>query len=430
MSFRIDDDAVCSDLESMRQLQDRPLNVLDLFLLEKYDGIPKSVEDYVGAIRHPTIAEEFIKYLMGLSGNDAQRIGDLLIQDSVLYAIDKSKLYQNKYMNHLKITDLDRLRDWITNNIKTSEDMDLLPSFKNEDIRRPELDHNAWWIAGKRIAGTYQTGGSTGKPSIIPFSPIDKILGSLVNAALVRKYLNINDGDKLLILAPAEPHPLGPLLAYSFEIMGIPTIPYWKHFKNPSPEEILSMISEIKPDIIVSAPHGPKGANAAFDVLLATDQRNGTDILPNCLEGKAIFSGGAPMARNLVEEFYDMVGVKSIICGYGSAQFCGSVGKIDRNHDENDPDFSSNVEIPEYFWSVSPIPDPESPDSWSRFGITVLGREAMPIIKFDPGDYGQVNLSEKQLNNICRVEWFYKDAATGRYCVKIPSQVYTCISGV
>jgi len=242
---------------------------------------------------------------------------------------------------------------------------------------------------------------------------------------------DIKDGDKILFLGPGDPHLMGPNAAYGFERMGIATIPYWKHFKNPSSQEIISFMGELKPDIVLATPHGPKGATAALDVLLATDQRDGTDILPNCLEGKTILTGGAPMARRLIDELYDTINVGSIVNGYGNAQTGGALGKkISKEHKEGDPDFCSDIEIPPGYWIVNAISDSEAPSPWSRFGLTVLGREVMPIIKYDPGDYGQVNLTERIIDKICRIEWFYKDTNTGKYNVRIPSQVGTCISGV
>jgi phenylacetate-coenzyme A ligase PaaK-like adenylate-forming protein len=307
----------------------------------------------------------------------------------------------------------------------------LLDRFIPPLTRKPGLSHNAWWIPGKRIAKTFQTGGSTGRPSIIPYSPIDKEVASLLLGIQLRKDINIKDGDKILFLAPSEPHPMGPVTALAFERMRTATIPYWKHFKNLSTQEIISFIGELKPDIILAAPHGPKGATASLDVLLDTDQKNGTDILPNCLEGKIILTGGAPIARRLVEELYDTIKVECIINGYGNAHTTGFLGKkLNKAYKEGDPDFSSDMEIPQGYWTVNVIPDQEAPNPWSRFGITVLGREVMPIIKYDPGDYGQVNQNERIIDKICRIEWFYKDKNTGRYSVRIPSQVGTCISGV
>jgi len=136
------------------------------------------------------------------------------------------------------------------------------------------------------------------------------------------------------------------------------------------------------------------------------------------------------MARRLIEELYDTIKVSCIINGYGNAHTTGFIRKINREHKEGDPEFSSDMEIPRGYWIVNSISDTEAPSPWSRFGITVLGREVMPIIKYDPGDYGQVNLIEGTIEKICRIEWFFKDTNTGKYCVKIPSQVGTCISGV
>lgn len=420
----------CSSLDEVRVFQDRPLNIVDVFLFTRCDGIPKDPELYLSTIRNQKIVEDFIKYIDGISLMEVRKIEDLLIEDNILYAIEKSKMYRKKYMSDLNINDYERLRAWIKNNIKTSEDLDLLPPLTNEDMRRPGLDYNAWWIPGRRIASTYQSGGSTGKPSIIPYSPIDKTVACLANSAMVRKYISIKEWSNILMLGPGDPHPLGPLFAYCFELMGIATTMFWKHFKNTSSEAILSMISELHPDILISAPHGPKGATAALDVLLATDQQNGTEILPTCLKGKTIISGGAPMARSLCEELYNNISVSSMLNGYGSAQTGGTCADISGEFKEGDPDFSSKIEIPSGYWSVNPISDEEAPESWSRFGISVLGREIMPIINYEPGDYGQVDVKKGRIDHICRIEWFYKDIKTGRCGVKIPSQVTTCISGV
>ena len=174
-------------MEGIRQLQDRPLNILDLLFLEKYDGIPKRTADYIGAIGHPDFAEDFYKYVIRTSKTEAQRIEDILIQDNILYAIDKSNLYRKKYMKYMNINNPEELQSWVKNNINTGEDLELLPSLTNEDMRKQGLEHNAWWIPGKRIASTYQTGGSTGKPSIIPYSPIDKALAGLLMSSMMRK---------------------------------------------------------------------------------------------------------------------------------------------------------------------------------------------------------------------------------------------------
>ncbi len=128
-------------------------------------------------------------------------------------------------MKHMDINSPEELKSWIKNNIETGENLELLPSFTNEDIRKQGLEQNAWWIPGRRIASTYQTGGSTGKPSIIPYSPIDKAVAGLLLGSMLRKNIDIKNGDKILFLGPGDPHLMGPHAAYAFERMGIATIP-------------------------------------------------------------------------------------------------------------------------------------------------------------------------------------------------------------
>jgi len=180
-----------SSLEDVRKFQDRPLNIFDPFLIEEYDGIPRRIEDYLGIIGHPDFVEDFFQYMIEISQKEVQRIEDLLLQDNILYAIEKADLYRKKYMKYLNINNPEALQSWIKNNIKTGDNLELLPSLTNEDVRRQGLNHNSWWIPGKRIAKTFQTGGSTGKPSIIPYSPIDKEEAVLLIAVQLRKYVDI-----------------------------------------------------------------------------------------------------------------------------------------------------------------------------------------------------------------------------------------------
>jgi len=417
-----------TSLEEIREKQDRPPNMLDYLLIEKCgEAIPEDKYEYRDLICSSKRTEELID-LLGIVKNQAEgkKIADLLVQDNVLYAVENSEAYQKKYGNELNIRDRDELIKWVKENIKSSEDLEYLPPLTNDDIRKPELYPYDWWIPGKIPAKVFQSGGTTGEPGYIPYSAIDYEVACLSMARDIKNSVEIKDGDKVLFLVPSNPHPYGPSCSYCLEKLR--AISLWKHFRNLSTEQILDQIAKVEPDVLIAAPHGPKGAAGALDVLLKKDQELGTEILPTYLENKKIVSGGAPISTELVEELYEDVGVERIVSGYGSSQVMGFFGPATRKR-EDKINFFSEVEIPTGYWIVTPIEDEEAPEGWSRYGITVLGREIMPIIKFDHEDYGKVDLKRGKIEDICRKDWFVK-REDGKYEVRIPSQVYTCISEV
>ncbi len=416
-----------SNLGEIKEESNRPPNLMDYVLLEKLgDNIPTDKHEYYDLISSSKRTEEYINAISNISNREAKKVEDSLIQDNVLYAIENSKYYLNKYKEALR-KDPDELVKWIKKNINTGEDVEQLPSLTNEDIRKERLYPYGWWIPKKRLAKVFQSGGSTGKPSYIPYSGTDYEIACLVISEGLKKYMNVKEGNKQLFLVPPEPHPYGPV--YSDSLKKIGGIPIWKHFRSFSTEQILEQIKEVNPDTLVTAPHGSKGAAGALDVLLKTDQEKGTEILPTYLEDKKIISGGAPISKELVEELYEDIGVKEIVSGYGSTQvmtYCGKPISKERN---DKVEFFSEVNIPSGYWVVTPIEDEEAPENWNGYAITVLGREAMPIIKFDPGDYGKVDLENREIEDICRKEWFHQKK-DGSYEVRIPSEVYTCVSEV
>ena len=417
-----------TSLEEIGEKQDRPPNMLDYLLIEKCgEAIPEDKYEYRDLICSSKRTEELID-LLGIVKNQAEgkKIADLLVQDNVLYAVENSEAYQKKYGNELNIRDRDKLIKWVKENIKSSEDLEHLPPLTNDDIRRQELYPYGWWIPGKIPAKVFQSGGTTGDPAYIPYSKIDYEIACLIAAKGFKEYGEIKENSRALFLVPPDPHAFGPPCSHSLEKLR--AISIWKHFRNLSTEQILDQIAKVEPDILIAAPHGPKGAAGALDVLLKKDQELGTEILPTYLENKKIVSGGAPISTELVEELYEDVGVERIVSGYGSANIIGYFGPIRRKR-EDGIKFFSEVEIPAGYWIVTPIEDEEAPEGWSRYGITVLGREIMPIIKFDHEDYGKVDLKRGKIEDICRKDWFVK-REDGKYEVRIPSQVYTCISEV
>ncbi len=418
-----------SSLEEIKEELNRPPNLLDYILIEKYgENIPIDKDEYHDLISSSKRAGEYINAITNIDNKEAKEVEDLLIQDNVLYSVENSDPYLAKYKKELRISDSDKLAKWIKENINTSEDLEYLPTLTNDDIRKEELYPYGWWIPKKRPAKIFQSGGSTGKPTYIPYSSTDYETACLVVSEALKNYMNVKEGDKQLLLTPPDPHCYGP--TYSDSLKKIGGIPIWKHFRNISTEQILTQIREVNPDALVAAPHGPKGAAGALDVLLKTDQEKGTEILPTYLENKKIFTGGAPISKGLVEELYEDIGVKEIINGYGMTQTVAYCGKPINKERNDGIEFFSEVEIPPGLWVVTPIEDKDAaPQGWSRYGITALGKEAMPIIKFDPGDYGKVDLKNRKIEDICRKEWFYKEK-DGSYKVKIPSQVYTCVSEV
>ncbi|MCD6274865.1 MAG: hypothetical protein J7J15_02460 [Candidatus Aenigmarchaeota archaeon] len=414
-------------LADIREKANRPPNVFDYILIEICgETIPEDERAYTDLIISSERTEEYITLISSIK-EEYKKIEDLLIQDNVLYAIEKSKPYQKKYGDTLSIKDPDNLIRWVKKNIKESEDLEHLPPLTNDDIRKPELYPYGWWIPSKIPAKTFQSGASTGKPAYIPYSIADYEIACMYAAEGLKKYANVQEGDKVLLLVPPDPHPYGPACSCALEKIGC--VPIWKHFKNFSTEQILSQIEEVKPDVLITAPHGPKGAAGALDVLLKTDQEMGTNILPIYLKNKKIVSGGAPINKELVDELYGEVYVKRIVNGYGSAQVMGAYSTLTKRKRNDNVRFFSEVEIPSGYWVVTPINDEEAPEGWSRYGITVLGREIMPIIKFDHGDYGMVDLENRKIEDICRVEWFFKNP-DGTITVKIPPKVNTCISEV
>ncbi len=417
------------NLKEIREEANRPPNILDYIFIEIYgESIPTDERTYRDLISSSKRTEEYMNLIRSIKEKDEdKKIENLLIQDYVLYAVENSKPYQKKYGDELGIKDLDNLIRWVKENIKESEDLEHLPPLTNDDIRKHDLYPYGWWIPSKIPAKTFQSGASTGKPAYIPYSIADYEIACMYAAEGLKKNVNIKEGDKVLLLVPPDPHPYGPACSRSLEKIG--GVPIWKHFRNFSTKQILTQIEAVTPDILIVAPQGPKGAAGALDVLLKTDQERGTDILPTHLQNKKIVSGGAPINKDLVDELYEDVNVERIVNGYGSAQVMGAYGTPIKRKRNDDVRFFSEVEIPSGYWVVTPIKDEEAPEGWSRYGITVLGREIMPIIKFDHNDYGRVDLENRKIEDICRVEWFFENP-DGTITVKIPPNVHTCISKV
>jgi len=420
---------VINNLEGVRMLQERPPNMLDYLLIERdvagYGGIPVDKNDYIALIQHPGLTTPFVTELINLGDSGAQKAEDALVQENVLYAVENSPAYQIKYSEALGIDSKDGLVEWINGEIITADDLNKLPALTNTDLKTHKEGTSYWYVPNKPGGRIYETGGTTsGKmPSKIPYSNIDDEVATIVLCAGLVKYAEVKEGQKALILAPAYPHAFGPKLEDGLERLGVEC--HWKHFSPQTSEAILNKIGDVNPDLLVGAPHGPKGAMAALDVLKATDDSLGTEIFPTYLEGKTIMSGGAPISMEFLSELYDEVGVNRVINEYGSAQKMGYSGKAETNG--RTKGYSANVEIPPGYWAVHTIKDQNTPGCFSRGLFTVLGREKMPIVNYDPND--NLKRNGRVLEDVCRVEWFKIDEA-GNWTVEIPVNAGTCVSGV
>jgi phenylacetate-coenzyme A ligase PaaK-like adenylate-forming protein len=256
-----------------------------------------------------------------------------------------------------------------------------------------------------------------------------------------RDLMGIKRGDIVLIYGPGESHLYGSQAELSCGIIG--ATPIWRHFKKVgSTEALLKQIESIKPDVLVAAPHGPKGAAGALDVLLQEDLEKGMGIFSDVLKGKKVMVGGTPISKELTLRLYE-AGIADILNAYGSGQAGGfydspeSKLRKGKGKREDIVNFFSEVQIPQGYWVVSPLEGGGGrvPKPWEEITITVLGREIQPLIKYTPGDYAKIvepsvgdRYKSKRLEDICRKEFFAEKG--GKIQVVIPLGVKTCVSDV
>jgi phenylacetate-coenzyme A ligase PaaK-like adenylate-forming protein len=419
-----------TDIKEIASSQNRPPNLVDYLLLETdiYENrIPKGLNDYISLICHRDLTKAIAPIIGGITNRYARKIEDDLVGETVLFAVRNSPAYRKKYKAHLGINDSERLANWVKKEITSSEDLTKLPTITNTDLKYPKEGAAYWYIPGKAFKRRYQTGGTTtGKsPSKIPYSHVDDEVATLISCAGLIKYAEVKEGQKALSLAPGYPHAFGPKLQDSLERLGVCCDS--RHFAPQTPEDLLALIDRERPsyDILIGAPHGPKGATGSLDVLKATDDTKGTDIFQNNLRDSTIIVGGAPITRDLLNELYKEVGAGLVVNGYGSAQMMGYFDRLDLDGDSGG--YRSSIDIPLGYWIVHPTEDESVPARFSKGLFTVLGREIMPIINYDPNDILKINNSK--ITDLCRAEWF-KQEEDGSWKVVIPVNAGTCASAV
>jgi phenylacetate-coenzyme A ligase PaaK-like adenylate-forming protein len=417
------------DLSYLIEKANRPPNLVDYILAERFgERIPEDEKEYLSLIRG--YENRIIDEIISLQRNGS-KIDEALLQPTVLYAVEFSEPYREKYKRATGKSGRS-LRSWIQDSICSPEDIKKLPTVTNSDLRSGK--YNDWWIKGKRVSMVKASGGSTGKPVYVAYSPVDEEVVYLLAAAGLKESLgdDYREGITGLIHWPGESHPVGTVAEIGLKMLGC--TPIYKHMIGKmNPQYLIEEIVEINPELLFAAPIGPKGI--ALESLLQIDMES-DGRLKNALRDKIIFVGGAPTPRELVEILYEEYGVKKIINGYGSAQcwgyFDGGNGDMHKTRGKRNDgvNFFSDIKIPNGYWLVTEIETEGDPEPWHEIAITVYGREAMPIIHYQPGDYAKIVEEDntKRLKDICRKEWFVREGE--KYKVKLPSQVFTCISEV
>jgi len=431
------------DLSEIRQ--NRAPNTLDAILYQKGEDIPRHPRKYLHHLSNPEneFTDLFVDRIGNMSLSDTGRIENELVRQNVLYAVENSPFYQNKYKKALKLDSKEGLVGWVEENIQASDDLEMLPVLTNHDFKTASTGYS-WglMIPGKAeelkkmdtFVCNYQTGGTTGAgvASVIPYSEIDKQASAYEMLAGLVKYGGIEKGGKVLIVAPGQPHPFGPIVETALEKYSN-TI-HWKHFSPATTSakivDYIKLLGEQEGiDCIVGAPHGPKGAQASLDMLVQADEENGTDVFEDHLKGKNVVVGGSPTKRDFAIKLYDIF--DKVTNQYGSAQFMGGNAPMREIWTDDDGLFSADAYKTRGYWSIRELKDSNAPEPWSRMKLTVLGRDILPIINYDPSDYVQITETPDGmlLKYICRVE-FFKELPGGGYTIEIPSGIMSCVSGV
>jgi phenylacetate-coenzyme A ligase PaaK-like adenylate-forming protein len=416
------------EIAEVREKLDRPPNVVDYLFLKKYGEIPAYVSGKTGVLDDSRSEILDGLYRLGMDEKSIGEVEELLLPENLLYAVEKSDFFGEKF------------KGIEVGKMKNSEDLKKLPPLTNHDFRNPDLYPYGLWIKGKAVYKTFQSGATTGDPCITAYSEVDTKVGALVFAHGYRDLMGIKKGDIVLIYGPGESHLYGSQAELCCGLIG--ATPIWRHFKKVgSTEALLKQIESIKPHVLVVAPHGPKGAAGALDVLLQEDLEKGMGIFNETLKGRKIMIGGTPISKELAAGLYQS-GIGDIINAYGGGQAGGFYdspesklrkGKGKRDDNVN---FFSDVQIPQGYWIISPLEDKGgAPKNWNEIAITTLGREIQPIIKYAPGDYAKIvepstrdRYKSKRLEDICRKEFFAQKE--GKIQVVIPLGVKTCVSDV
>jgi phenylacetate-CoA ligase len=415
------------EIAEVREKLDRPPNVIDYVFVKRYGEIPPYVSGKTGVLDDSR--DEILDglYALGMNEKSIEEAEELLLPENISYAVENSPFYAEKF----KGIDVRK--------IKNSEDLKRLPPLTNHDLRDSDTYPYGLWIKGKPVYKTFQSGATTGDPCITAYSEVDIKIGVLVFAYGFRDLMGIKKSDRVLIFGPGESHLYGSQAELSCGVIG--ATPIWRHFKKVgSTEALLKQIEAIKPDVLVAAPHGPKGAAGALDVLLLEDLEKGMGIFGEILKGKKIMIGGIPISKELAARLYE-VGIADIINAYGSGQACGfydspeSKLRKGKGKREDNVNFFSEIQIPPAYWVINPLEGGRVPESWKEVTITALGRETQPMIRYVPGDYAKIvepstgdRYKSKRLEDICRKEFFAEKE--GKIQVVIPLGVKTCVSDV
>ncbi len=418
------------NLDYLIEKTGRPPNLVDYILTERLgERIPEDEREYLSLIRR--YEDEIVEEIINLQKDGNESVDEALLQPNVLYAVEFCDKYREKYE---RITGKSgrSLRSWVQDAICSPEDIKKLPPVTNSDLRSGK--YNDWWIKGKIESMVKASGGSTGKPAYIPYSPVDEEVAYLLVTAGLKESLGdyYKEGMIGLIHWPGESHPVGTVAEIGLKRLRC--TPIYKHMIGKiNPQYLIKEIEEINPELLFGAPIGPKGIS--LESLLQIDMES-EGKLKDALKDKIIFVGGAPTPRELAEILYEEYEVKKIINGYGSAQcwgyFDGGNGDMHKTRGKRNDgvNFFSDIKIPRGYWLVTKIENESDPQPWHEIAITVYGREAMPIINYLPGDYAKIVEEDgsRKLKDICRKEWFVKEGE--KYKVKLPSQVFTCISEI
>jgi hypothetical protein len=421
----------------------RPPGVIDYIIIEKM-GEKLPAEEFHYEAFCLTHRMEIIKRIRDLERNspELRRVHDLLLPENVRYAVEKVVGYKRKYEG-VKLADVS-VESIV--HLKNSRGEDL--SVTDDDLREEALFPDGWMVDGK-IGRVKQSGGSVSEvqPKQYKYTNIDLINDALICAADNLLNLGFKKDDNYLLLIPSGSHYFGYAQERASDLIGVNT--FYRHFIRGASEQtggtkaLLGLIRTIKPDVLMTSPIGPKSATGSAEALLKQDSELPRRVLPTFLGEKMLTLGGAPIPlepTNIIKEYYEDVGIREVWNGYGSTITSGHFDcePIPKNPSGRTKDVKflskSHAQIN---WIVQPYEISKEagrvPEPWKEIVITVLGREAGPVINYRIGDYAVLGHCDKlatvELSDICRKSWF-KPQTDGSYTVEIPAGADFCVSHV
>ena len=410
-----------TEIQDIVELANRPPNIIDPILLELEEEIPIKENEYISLLYR--MKPEILPEILDLQRNSTKlkEVRDVLLPENLKYAVKRVPAYRKLYEG-INIDSIDSV-----------DGLEELKTLTNELLRGGDKYPYTFAVEEKAVYD-FQSMATTGPRKHTVYSGIDWAVRQLISASAFEE-IGIKKGEKMLIFAPSYPHIFGPGFSAGAAIAGIHSV--WKPVGRKTAQELLEEIKYVRPDVLLTVPHGPKGATGAMDVLVKEDKEN---VLEQYLYNKTVILGGIPLINdpetiNLRDILVDDIGVKNLKNAYGTGEIVGWID-CDRSSyakkAEGRLKYRSEVhEAPN--WIFHPLESKDAPEGFYELGITVLGREAQPIIKFAPGDYAkfedhECGLATRRITYICRREWFRRTPSG--YTVSIPTATGLCVSEV